>query len=58
MSVNLLLVDDEVVDLEWLRRRVLESGLNVRVAGTAHSGFQALKLMESFVLTRSITQVM
>ncbi|WP_431088780.1 response regulator [Paenibacillus sp. 8b26] len=47
MSVNLLLVDDEVVDLEWLRRRVLESGLNVRVAGTAHSGFQALKLMKS-----------
>lgn len=25
MSINVLLVDDEAVDLEWLRRRVLAS---------------------------------
>ncbi|MUG45356.1 response regulator [Paenibacillus woosongensis] len=46
MSVNVLLVDDEAVDLEWLRRRVLASGLDIHVAGTANSGFLALKVME------------
>ncbi|MDQ0193776.1 response regulator [Paenibacillus wynnii] len=46
MSINVLLVDDEAVDLEWLRRRVLASGLNITVVGTASSGFNALKVME------------
>lgn len=46
MSINVLLVDDEAVDLEWLRRRVLASGLNLTVVGTASSGFNALKIME------------
>ncbi|WP_379128380.1 response regulator [Paenibacillus sp. sgz500958] len=47
MDINVLLVDDEAVDLEWLRRRVVG---NVQVilndVGTAASGFQALKVME------------
>ncbi|KAA8997186.1 response regulator [Paenibacillus spiritus] len=47
MSINVLLVDDEAVDLEWLRRRVLASGLDVSVAGTANNGFGALKIMET-----------
>ena len=46
MSINVLLVDDEAIDLEWLRRRVLNSGLNIAVVGTASSGFNALKIME------------
>lgn len=45
-AVNVLLVDDEAVDLEWLKRRVEQSGLSVRVAGTARSGFDALKRLE------------
>ncbi|AIQ62269.1 AraC family transcriptional regulator [Paenibacillus stellifer] len=47
MSVSLLLVDDEAVDLEWMRRRVLNSGLDIEVAGAANNGFNALKVMES-----------
>lgn len=47
MSVSMLLVDDEAVDLEWLRRRVLNSGLDIDVAGAANNGFNALKVMES-----------
>lgn len=46
MEINVLLVDDEAVDLEWLRRRVLGSGLGVQVAATANNGFNALKAME------------
>lgn len=46
MSLNVLLIDDEAVDLEWLRRRVEGSPLDLRVAGTANSGFAGLKLME------------
>ncbi|KGE20903.1 response regulator [Paenibacillus wynnii] len=46
MSINVLLVDDEAVDLEWLRRRVLASGLDITVVGTVSSGFNALKVME------------
>ncbi|MBB3109536.1 two-component system response regulator YesN [Paenibacillus phyllosphaerae] len=45
--MNILLVDDEAVDLEWLRRRVAGSGLNLNVVGTANSGFAALELLES-----------
>jgi len=45
MGCQVLLVDDEAVDLEWLKRRVLASGLAIDVAGTAKSGFQALELM-------------
>lgn len=46
MSVNILLVDDEAIDLEWLRRRVLSSELDIQVAGTANSGFLALEIMQ------------
>lgn len=45
--MNILLVDDEAVDLEWLRRRVAGSGLDLHVVGTANSGFSALKIVES-----------
>ncbi|CAM3293980.1 response regulator [Paenibacillus lupini] len=44
--ITVLLVDDEAVDLEWLRRRVVGSPLPLQVVGTASSGFNALKLME------------
>lgn len=46
MNVNVLLVDDEAVDLEWLRRRVVDSGLDLRVIAAVNSGFKALKVME------------
>ncbi|MEF2967505.1 response regulator [Paenibacillus sp. M1] len=48
MDINILLVDDEAVDLEWLRRRVAGSGIPypLRVVGTANSGFGALKILE------------
>ncbi len=47
MSIPILLVDDEAIDLEWLRRRVVGSGLNLEVAGTANSGFAALDIMRT-----------
>jgi two-component system response regulator YesN len=47
MEINILLVDDEVIDLEWLRRRVAGSGhFPSHSVRTATSGFAALKLME------------
>ncbi|MCA0755657.1 response regulator [Paenibacillus sp. N4] len=45
--MNILLVDDEAVDLEWLRRRVAGSGLDLHIVGTANSGFSALKIVQS-----------
>ncbi|CAM3982399.1 response regulator [Paenibacillus alkaliterrae] len=45
--MNILLVDDEAIDLEWLRRRVVSSDLALQVIGTANSGFSALKILES-----------
>ncbi|CAM3635725.1 response regulator [Cohnella lubricantis] len=44
--VTVLLVDDEKIDLEWLRRRVASSGLPLEVAGTANSGFAALEFVQ------------
>ncbi|OXM15667.1 response regulator [Paenibacillus herberti] len=47
MDITILLVDDEAVDLAWLRVRVEGSGHDsLKIAGTAKSGFAALKLME------------
>ncbi|WP_306066602.1 response regulator [Paenibacillus odorifer] len=47
MEINVLLVDDEVIDLEWLRRRVAGSDhLPLHSVRTATSGFSALKMME------------
>ncbi|WP_246187876.1 response regulator [Paenibacillus tengchongensis] len=47
LEINVLLVDDEAVELEWLRRRVAGSGhLPLHSVLTAASGFAALKLME------------
>ncbi|WP_277470560.1 MULTISPECIES: response regulator [unclassified Paenibacillus] len=45
-TISVLLVDDEAVDLEWLRRRVLSSGFDIEVAGTANNGFDALEMLE------------
>ncbi|GMK46543.1 DNA-binding response regulator [Paenibacillus glycanilyticus] len=44
--ITVLLVDDEAIDLEWMRRRVTGSPLPLQVVGTASSGFEALRLME------------
>jgi two-component system response regulator YesN len=47
MNINILLVDDEAIDLEWLRRRVIGSELqDLQVIGTAKNGFSALEIME------------
>lgn len=47
MEINVLLVDDEVVELEWLRRRVAGSEhLPLHSVRTATSGFAALTMME------------
>ncbi|WP_313999580.1 response regulator [uncultured Paenibacillus sp.] len=46
-TINILLVDDEAIDLEWLRRRVSGFNLPLNVIGTANNGFNALKLMEA-----------
>lgn len=47
MDINILLVDDEAVDLEWLRRRVAgNEQISFLDVGTAVSGFAALKIME------------
>ncbi|WP_338541489.1 response regulator [Paenibacillus tundrae] len=47
MTLKVMLVDDERIDLEWLRRRVVASGLPLEVVGTANSGFVALELLQS-----------
>jgi two-component system response regulator YesN len=47
IHINILLVDDEAIDLEWLRRRVVGNDqLASYDVGTAISGFAALKIME------------
>ena len=46
MSYKVLLVDDELVDLEWLKRRVSWSELNLEVIATANSGFTALRILK------------
>lgn len=47
LDISILLVDDEAIDLEWLRRRVVgNEQLNLQDVGTAMSGFSALKIME------------
>ena len=47
MDINILLVDDEAVDLEWLRRRVAgNESIPLNDVGIAMSGFAALKIME------------
>jgi len=46
-EINVLLVDDEAVDLEWLRRRVVShERLSPERVQTASSGFAALELMK------------
>lgn len=45
-GMKVLLVDDEAVDLEWLRRRVVNNELGLQVVGTANNGFVALSLLE------------
>jgi len=46
MSYKVLLVDDEIVDLEWLNRRVAWQDLNFEVIATANSGFSALRILK------------
>ncbi|WP_256975527.1 hypothetical protein [Paenibacillus sp. MY03] len=47
MEITVLLVDDEAIDLEWLRVRVAGGNYNsLRIAGAVRSGFDALKMME------------
>ena len=46
MSYKVLLVDDELVDLEWLKRRVPWLDLNLEVIATANSGFTALRILK------------
>jgi len=47
MDINILLVDDEAIDLEWLRRRVAGNDhVAFQSVRTAASGFEALKIME------------
>ncbi|MGG1516347.1 response regulator [Paenibacillus oryzisoli] len=47
MTINILLVDDEAIDLEWLRVRVEAAQCpGLRVAGTVKSGFAALACMK------------
>ncbi len=49
MEISILLVDDETVDLEWLRRRVVGNGhVAFQRVRTASSGFEALKTMEQY----------
>lgn len=47
MEITMLLVDDEAIDLEWLRVRVENGGFEgLRIVGAAKSGFAAVALME------------
>lgn len=47
MDIHIMLVDDEAIDLEWLRRRVAAYEYDgLHVVGTADSGFAALRAME------------
>lgn len=46
MSYQILLVDDESVDLEWLRRRIAADITTASIAASVNSAFTALKLLE------------
>jgi len=46
MSIRILLVDDEAVDLEWMRRRVAGSPFDLQIVGAVNTGFMALKVLE------------
>ncbi len=46
MSIRILLVDDEAVDLEWMRRRVAASPFDLQIVGAVNTGFMALKVLE------------
>ncbi|MDF2926598.1 MAG: DNA-binding response regulator [Paenibacillaceae bacterium] len=47
MDITMLLVDDEAIDLEWMRVRIEKGGYpGLHIAGTAKSGFTALAVME------------
>jgi len=46
MSIRILLVDDEAVDLEWLRRRIAASPFDLQIIGAMNTGFLALKVLE------------
>lgn len=57
MAHRVLLVDDEVFDLEWLKKAVPWGELGLQLAGTAHSGFEALKLMDSLSIAILISDI-
>lgn len=57
MIVNALLVDDERIDLEWLRRRVAGSGLALHVVATANSGFAALDILKEHRIDLLISDI-
>ena len=46
MSYKVLLVDDEMVDLEWLKKRVPWADFGLEVTATANSGFNALRVLK------------
>lgn len=57
MNVKALLVDDEKIDLEWLRRRVVGSGLPLEVTGTANNGFAALEILRQYEIDLLLSDI-
>lgn len=45
MAYQIMLVDDETVDLEWLARRIRNQYDNLEIAATVNSSFAALQVM-------------
>lgn len=57
MTLKVMLVDDERIDLEWLRRRVVGSGLPLEVVGTANNGFVALELLQKLEIDLLLSDI-
>lgn len=57
MSYNVLIVDDESIDLEWLRRRVESYTEKLEVVAAVNSGFKALSILQEQSIQIMMTDI-
>lgn len=57
MRYTILLVDDESVDLEWLKRRIAERNDDLQVVASVNSAFAALGVLEERTVDVMLTDI-
>ena len=57
LPYKVLLVDDEVIDLQWLNQSILWKKLNLEVVATVNSPFKALTIIENEEIDFVITDI-